>query len=139
MGNKSIGVECLPTHRGASNLGDQLDLILRHLHGQQNCGKLAALIRCLKIVKLCIIYIVASEHRGEPCIKPINEHVTDAHGKASSSRKWLHSIHHALITDKDRVGNKVPGAVDIRLLDVLEGGVGLTGIPLVNFRKDGTA
>jgi hypothetical protein len=86
-----------------------------------------------------MIFIVASDYRGEPCIKPIDEHVTDAHGKASFSHKWWHSIHHALIVDKDWGVNEVPGTVDIRLLDVLEGGVGLTGIPWENFHKDGMA
>jgi hypothetical protein len=48
------------------NCSDRFDFVFQHLHGTQNRGKLAALIRCLEVVLLSLVLVVAPGDWDEP-------------------------------------------------------------------------
>ena len=69
----------------------------------------------------------------------IHQHITYAHRKTGIPSKWAHAFYHTLIIGEDWCGHHVPIGIDLGLLDMVKGGMRLTGIARADHGKNGGA
>jgi hypothetical protein len=68
---------------------------------------------------------------------PVNKCITNTLGEHNVAGEGVHHIHHVLIISKDGDANLVALAINVTLLDVVEGCLGLISVARANLSKNG--
>jgi hypothetical protein len=67
---------------------------------------------------------------------PVNKCITNTLGERNIAGKGAHRIHRVLIISENRNANLVAIAINVTLLDVVEGCLGLIGVARANLSKN---